>query len=152
MERSELEPDAEQRSALSRVTVDRMPTAHADARRTAVEIFSSADITIRDAKVLMVNQPAAGEETIIGGHWEQGIEIIYVQEGAIAALRLADVDTGDEARHENLAKGTRIILPSYVAHQFRFREAATLIVCNEVPYTPAKLVVYPLWAAQEAKP
>lgn len=139
-------------STLSKVTIDMMPVAHADARRTAVEIFSSADITIRDAKVLMVNQPAAGEETVIGGHWEQGIEIIYVQEGTIAALRLADVETGDEARHENLAKGTRIILPPHVAHQFRFRQAATLVVCNEVPYTPAKLVVYPPWAAQESKP
>lgn len=139
-------------SALSRVTIDMMPVAHADARRTAVEIFSSADLTIRDAKVLMVNQPAAGQETVIGGHWEQGIEIIYVQEGAISTLRLADVDIGDEVSHENLAQGTRIILPAQVAHQFRFREAATLVVCNEVPYTPAKLVVYPPWATQEAKP
>lgn len=148
----ELSRGPEHPSALSRVTIDIMLVAHADARRTAVEIFSSAGITIRDAKVLLVNQPAAGVETVIGGHWEQGIEIIYIQEGAIAVLKLADVDTGDEARHENLGKGTRIILPAHVAHQFRFREAATLMVCNEVPFTPEKLVVYPPWTAQEARP
>lgn len=96
MERPELRLIPEQQSALSRVQIDHMPVAHADTRRTAVEIFSSAGITIRDAKVLMVNQPPEGKEIVIGGHWEQGVEIIYVQDGEIAALRLADVNTGDE--------------------------------------------------------
>lgn len=57
----------ERESLLSQVRVDLMSVAHADTRRTAVEIFSSADITIRDAKVLTVNQPPLGEEAVIGG-------------------------------------------------------------------------------------
>lgn len=104
---SELGKVLEQQSALSRVTIDRMPIVHEDARRTAIEIFSSPDITIRDAKVLMVNQPPEGKEAVIGGHWEQGIEIIYVQEGEITTLRLTDVNTGDELRHEHISAGTR---------------------------------------------
>lgn len=138
-------------SALSGVRIDLMSIAHADTRRTAVENFSSPGITIRDAKVLTVNQPSEGEETVIGGHWEQGIEIIYVQEGEIATLRLADVNTGDEVRHEHVSAGTRVTLPPQVAHQLRFRGAATLVIFNEVPFTPEKLVVYPPWQ-QESKP
>lgn len=145
-----VESAPEQPSALSRVTIDMMPVAHADARRTAVEVVSSPDITLRDIKILTVNQPPEGQESVIGGHWEQGVELIYVQEGVISRLRLADVDTGDEASFEGLSAGTRIILPAHVAHQFRFRQPATLVVCNEVPFTPEKLVVYPPWA-QEAK-
>lgn len=148
MERSELNPITEQQSALSRVRIDAMPIAHADARRTAVEIFSSPGITIRDSKVLMVNQLPEGQEAVIGGHWEQGIEIIYVQSGEIDTLRLADVNTGDEERYEHLSAGTRIMLPPHVAHQFRLRGPATLMIFNEVPFTPEKLVVYPPWAQE----
>lgn len=141
-------PKAKQSSVLSRVTVDRMPIAHADPRRTAVEIFSSPGITIRDSKVLMVNQPPEGEEAVIGGHWEQGIEIIYVQAGEIDTLRLADVNTGDEVRYEHVSERTRVILPPQVAHQLRFRGPATLMIFNEVPFTPEKLVVYAPWAQE----
>lgn len=151
MERSELRAVPEQQSALSRVRIDIMPIAHSDARRTAVEVFSAADIIIRDAKVLTVNQPPDGEEAVIGGHWEQGIEIIYVHAGEIDTLRLADVNTGDERMYQHLSESTRIMLPSYVAHQFRFRGPATLLVFNEVPFTPAKLVVYPPWRQEVSK-
>lgn len=140
MERPEL-----RQAALSKIQIDHMPVVHTDARRTAVEIFSSPAITIRDAKVLMVNQPPEGEEAVIGGHWEQGIEIIYVQEGEIAALRLADVNTGEEVQYEHVSAGTRVILPSLVAHQLRFRGPAILMIFNEVPFTPEKLVVYSPW-------
>lgn len=148
MDRLELRLNPEHESKLGRVQIDRMPIAHSDARRTAVEIFSSPGITIRDSKVLMVNQPPEGEEAVIGGHWEQGIEIIYVQAGAIDTLRLADVDTGEEISHHQLSAGTRVILPAHVAHQLRFRGSATLIIFNEIPFTPEKLVVYPPWARE----
>lgn len=148
MERSELNPVTEQQSALSRVRIDRMPIAHVDARRTAVEIFSSPEITIRDSKVLMVNQPPEGQEAVIGGHWEQGMEIIYVQAGEIATLRLADVNTGDQTSYEHLSEGTRVILPPGVAHQLRLKGPATLMIFNEIPFTPEKLVVYPSWAQE----
>ena len=42
---SEASADSERPSALSRVTIDMMPVSHADARRIAVEIFSSPGIT-----------------------------------------------------------------------------------------------------------
>ncbi|MBI2335079.1 hypothetical protein HYU96_04775 [Candidatus Daviesbacteria bacterium] len=148
MVRSEQGLDSEGQSALSGVRIDRMPIAHADARRTAVEIFSSPGITIRDSKVLMVNQPPEGKEAVIGGHWEQGIEIIYVQAGEIDTLRLADVNTGEEISHQHLSEGTRVTLPPQIAHQLRFRGPATLIVFNEVPFTPEKLVIYPPWAQE----
>ncbi len=150
MARPEQGLDSEGQSALSGVRIDRMPIAHADARRTAVEIFSSPSITIRDSKVLMVNQPPEGTEAVIGGHWEKGIEIIYVQQGEMTVLRLVDINTGEQARHEHLSEGTRIILPPGIAHQFRFTGQATLMIFNEVPFTPEKLVIYPTWA-QESK-
>lgn len=148
IDRPELKPSPEPQPVLSRVTIDKMPVAHSDVRRAAVEIFSSSDITIRDAKVLEVHQPPEGKESIIGGHWEQGIEIIYVQKGEIDSLRLADVKTGVEVKHEHILAGTRVILPPQVAHQLRFRGPATLMIFNEVPFTSEKLVVYPPWAQE----
>lgn len=137
---------SEYSSLISGVRIDRIPTVDEDRRRTAVEIFSSSGLTIRDSKILMVNKPPEDKEFIIGGHWEQGVEIIFVQQGEISTLRLADVDSGAEEQFEHLPAGTRIFLPPHVAHQFRFRDQAPLLVFNEVPFTPAKLVVYHPWA------
>ncbi len=139
-------PESVPKGALASVRIDWMPIAHQDNRRIAVEIFSAPGITIRDSKVLVVNQPKEGEETIIGGHWEKGLEIIYVQAGEISTLRLADVQTGDEGKYDNLLQGTRIMMPSGIAHQLRFRNSATLMIFNEIPYSPDKLVIYPPWA------
>lgn len=150
MEKLQPESYSEQpSSALGEVRIDHTPIVHSDARRAAVEIFSSTGIIIRDAKILMVEQPIDGKESVIGGHWEKGLEIIYVQQGEIATLKLADVNTGDEVSYGHVSAGTRIILPAGVAHQFRFREAATLLVFNEVPFTPEKLVIYPPWGLEE---
>lgn len=143
MARQEEAPRSE--SALSRVQIDPTPIGHEDGRRASTEIFSSPDITIRDSKCLRVKQPPDGTEAVIGGHWEKGTEIIWVQEGEITTLRLADVNTGEEATHEHVSAGTRVILPPMVAHQLRFRGAAMLIVFNEVPFVPEKLVIYPPW-------
>ncbi len=132
-------------SALSRVQIDSTPIGHEDGRRSSTEIFSSPDITIRDSKCLVVKQPPEGTEAVIGGHWEKGVEIIWVQHGEISTLRLADVATGEEETHEHVSAGTRVILPPMVAHQLRFTGPATLIVFNEVPFIPEKLVVYPPW-------
>jgi len=132
-------------SALDRVTItgqDDLPQ-DADSRRNMVEVFSSEGITIRDAKFLNILQPAEGEKVVIGGHWEKGLEIQYVLSGKIARLDLADVETRQERSFADIHAGSRIMLPSGVAHRLIFEEPTSLLVCNEVPYMPDKCIVYP---------
>lgn len=132
-------------SALDRVTITRQEALErdADSRRSMVEVFSDAEITISDTKFLEILPPGEEGKTVIGGHWEQGLEIQYVLWGRIACLDLADVVTRQEKSIRDIEAGSRIMLPSGVAHRLIFEEAALLLVCNEVPYTPDKCVVYP---------
>lgn len=132
-------------AALDRATITD-PSAlrqDSDSRRSMVEVFSSEDITIRDSKFLRILQPDPGEKTVIGGHWEKGLEIQYVLSGKIARLDLADAETRRERTFSNIEAGSRIMLPSGVAHRLIFEEAALLLVCNEIPYVPDKCIVYP---------
>jgi hypothetical protein len=139
-------PSAESRlTALDRVTITYQSALRqdADTRRTMVEVFSLPDVTIRDVKFLDILPPAPGSKTVIGGHWEMGLEIQYVLSGKIARLDLADVATRQEKTFVNIAAGSRIIMPAGVAHRSIYEEAALVLVCNEVPYMPEKCIVYP---------
>lgn len=48
-------------------------------------------------------------------------------------------------RPESKLAGVKIDQIS-ITHELTFEKATTLFVLNEVPFTPAKLVVYPPWA------
>lgn len=137
-------------SKLSGVRVDQISVTHEDSRRAMTEIISSPNITLRDIKLLEIHQPNSGSEFVVGGHWEQGLEVQYIVTGSMARLDVADVESGDEKSFQNLPTGTRIYLPPGIAHMMTFTEAATLFVLNEVPYTPAKLVVYLPWKERHA--
>jgi len=130
---------------VDRVTITAQDTLpqDSDSRRNMVEVFSSEDITIRDAKFLNILQPVSGEKVVIGGHWEKGLEIQYILSGKIARLDLADVETRQERSFADIQTGSRIMLPQGVAHRLIFEEAALLLVCNEVPYVPDKCIIYP---------
>lgn len=149
---SNREQSPQHESALRGVRIEKLPITHEDTRRSFTEFFDSRDIgfnsgvvRIGGIKIMGIKQPADDEETVVGGHWEQGSEVIWVQQGEITTLRLADVNTGEEEIHQHISAATRVILPRLVAHQLRFSGPATLIIMNEIPFSPAKLVIYPPW-------
>src|SRR5690242_14138400 len=105
---------AEHKMGLSGVTIEKLPTTHEDIRRSFVEIFDTANVHLRrkpikigDIRIMDIKHPADGREIVVGGHWEQGAELIWVLEGEISKLKLADVNTGEEAIFEHIGTGTR---------------------------------------------
>lgn len=138
-------------SALSGVRIERLPVTSEDYRRRLTEYFDSNNIglgpnvKIGGVKTLEIKQPSEGEEIVVGGHWEQGAEVIWIHDGKISSLKLADVTTGEEMQYEHISAGSRVILPPMVAHQLRFTGPASLTILNEVPFSPDKLIVYPSW-------
>jgi len=134
---------AQKGSNLSKVRIESGLPRHADKRRKLVEVFSSSDINITDAKIIDILAQKEGEKVVIGGHWEKGLEIQYVLSGKIAQLDLADVETTEETTFFDIESGSRIILPAGIAHRLTFEEPSQLLVCNEVPFVPEKCVIYP---------
>ena len=146
----QIEQGPSSESALRRVRIEQLPITHEDPRRSFTEFFDSnllpADlgpVKIGGVKLMDITQPKEGEDVVVGGHWEQATEVIWVREGEISSLKLADINTREEALYENLPAGTRIILPPLIAHQLRFKNAASLVILNEAPFSPAKLQIYP---------
>lgn len=130
-------------TGLAGVVVETLPITHADSRRFFTEFFDSAQVGIGGVKVMNIEQPPTGQETVVGGHWEKGLEVIFVQSGSISRLLLADVNTREERSYKNIGANSRVILPPNIAHRLSFRQPASLIILNEVPFSPAKLVPYP---------
>ncbi len=130
-------------SPLRRVELHRLSSTHEDNRRVLTELFCSPDIIISDAKIMNIKAPPPGKRTVVGGHAEKGLEIQVVLSGEITLLELKDVVTGEEIEHKHLQACTKIVLPAGVVHRLTFYNAATLLVCNEIPFKPDKLVKHP---------
>jgi len=119
-------------SKLDKVLIQKVPITHEDERRQMYEIHEDSTLVMKNSRVIRVKQPATGTQVRLGGHWEEGVEKLYILEGVMKKAKFADIETEEERIEENLQSGTQITIPKHVAHAFYFDAPAILVVLNEV--------------------
>ncbi len=105
---------------------------HEDARRTLCTMFNGDLGEFRAAQVKCVFIKADG---VLGGHFHRYHELFYLLDGEASFVLQHTCSLLKQQLV--LRKGSRVLIPPFVAHAAKVKAGTILVGCTEVPYRSA---------------
>lgn len=106
---------------------------HEDQRRALCTMFNG---DLGDFRAAQVKFSLMKIDAVLGGHYHTYRELFYLLDGAAEFVLQSTLDPALKQQFV-LQKGSRLLIPSHIAHASRLKAGATLVGCTEAIYSSA---------------